>query len=134
MGERPAVLSGTPPHPGAFMEALSVSTLVVLLAEIGDKTQLLALLLAARYRTPWIISLAIFIAALLNHSLAAWIGSWVGGLFSESALRWLLAVCFFAVAVWTLMPDKDDDEDTGFHKYGPFVATMMLFFLRGNGG
>ena len=111
------------------MEALSVSTLVVLLAEMGDKTQLLALLLAARYRKPWIISLAIFIATLLNHSLAAWLGSWVSGLLSENTLRWLVAICFFAVAAWTLKPDKDEGEDTGFHKYGPFVATMMLFFF-----
>ena len=71
------------------MEALSVSTLVVLLAEIGDKTQLLALLLAIRYRKPWIITLAIFLATILNHALAAWIGNWISGLFSEETLRWL---------------------------------------------
>lgn len=111
------------------MEALSVSTLVVLLAEIGDKTQLLALLLAARYRKPWIISLAIFIATLLNHSLAAWLGSLVSGLFSESTLRWMVGISFFAVAVWTLIPDKVEDEKAGFHKCGPFIATLVLFFL-----
>ncbi len=111
------------------MEALSVSTLVVLLAEMGDKTQLLALLLAARYRKPWVISLAIFIATFLNHSLAAWLGSWVSGLLSENTLRALVAGCFFAVAVWILIPDKVEDENAGFHRYGPFLATLMLFFL-----
>ena len=111
------------------MEALSVSTIMVLLAEIGDKTQLLALLLAARYRKPWTITLAIFIATVLNHAAAAWIGSLVAGLFSEQTLRWAVAASFFAVAVWTLIPDKLDDDEAGFHKYGAFVATMILFFL-----
>lgn len=111
------------------MEALSVSTIMVLLAEIGDKTQLLALLLAARYRKPAIITLAIFLATVLNHAAAAWIGTLVAGLFSEQTLRWLIAGSFLAVSVWTLIPDKMDDDEAGFHKYGAFIATFILFFL-----
>ena len=111
------------------MEALFISTIMILLAEIGDKTQLLALLLAARYRKPLIITLAIFIATFLNHAAAAWIGSLVAGLFSEQTVRWLIAGSFFAVAAWTLIPDKMDDDEAGFHQYGAFIATLVLFFL-----
>ncbi len=111
-----------------LMDAFSVSTIIVLLAEIGDKTQLLALFLAIRYSKPWLISLAILLATLMNHAAAAWLGGWVGSLLSEESLRWVVAISFFAVAAWTLIPDKMDDE-AGFHKYGAFIATLVLFFL-----
>ncbi len=111
------------------MEALSISTFMVLVAEIGDKTQLLALLLACRYRKPWVISLGILIATVLNHTVSAWLGSWLAGLFTPELLRWVIAGSFIAVAGWTLVPDKMDDEETGFHRYGAFIATLVLFFL-----
>ncbi|CAM3774739.1 TMEM165/GDT1 family protein [Parendozoicomonas haliclonae] len=111
------------------MEALALSTLMVFIAEIGDKTQLLALLLACRYRKPWAITAGIFVATILNHAASAWLGNWLAGMFSEDVLSWLVGASFIAVAVWTLIPDKMEDEDTGFHRYGAFVATVLLFFL-----
>ena len=111
------------------MDALSVSMLTVLFAEIGDKTQLLALLLAARYRKPWTITLAIIVATVFNHAAAAWVGSWISGFFSEQTLRWLVAGSFLVVAVWTLIPDKMDDDESGIHRHGAFVASLILFFL-----
>jgi putative Ca2+/H+ antiporter (TMEM165/GDT1 family) len=86
-----------------------VSTAVVSVAEIGDKTQLLSLLLAARFRKPVPIIAAILIATLLNHGLAAWLGEWVRSLFSAEAARWILGLSLLAIAAWTLKPDKLDD-------------------------
>ena len=112
------------------MESFFIPTLIVALAEIGDKTQLLALLLAARYRRPWPIIWGIVVATLANHAAAGAVGSWVSGLFSPVALSWVLAVCFAAVAVWTLIPDKLDDDDTRLGRpYGPFLATTVAFFV-----
>ncbi|MDH0336756.1 TMEM165/GDT1 family protein [Metapseudomonas otitidis] len=112
------------------MESLFVPTLIVALAEIGDKTQLLALLLAARFRKPWPIIWGIIAATLANHFAAGAVGSWVAGFFSPATLGWILAVSFAAVALWTLVPDKlDDDEASGLKKYGPFLTTLIAFFL-----
>ena len=112
------------------MESFFVPTLIVALAEIGDKTQLLALLLAARYRRPWPIIWGIVIATLANHFAAGAVGHWVAGLFSQTTLSWILAASFAAVAVWTLIPDKlDDDEESKLKRYGPFVTTLIAFFL-----
>ncbi|WP_439862346.1 TMEM165/GDT1 family protein [Pseudomonas sp. MBLB4136] len=112
------------------MESLAVPTLIVALAEIGDKTQLLALLLAARYRRPWPIIAGILVATLANHLAAGAFGTWVAGLFSASQLGWLLAASFAAVALWTLVPDRlDDDEGSGLRRHGPFLATLVAFFL-----
>lgn len=111
------------------MEALLVSTFAVAIAEIGDKTQLLSLLLAARYRRFWPIAGGILVATLLNHALAAWLGAWVAQQFSPRALTWMLALSFFAVALWTLKPDKLDDEGGTTSRYGAFVATTIAFFL-----
>ncbi|MDH4561862.1 MULTISPECIES: TMEM165/GDT1 family protein [unclassified Pseudomonas] len=112
------------------MESLFVPTLIVALAEIGDKTQLLALLLAARFRKPWPIIWGIVVATLANHFAAGAVGSWVASFFSAATLSWILAACFAAVAAWTLVPDKlDDDEESGLKKYGPFVTTLIAFFL-----
>ena len=112
------------------MESLFVPTLIVALAEIGDKTQLLALVLAARFRKPWPIIAGIIAATLANHFAAGAVGSWVASFFSATALSWVLAACFLAVAAWTLIPDKlDDDEEGALKKFGPFLTTLIAFFL-----
>ncbi len=113
-----------------MLESLFVPTLIVALAEIGDKTQLLALLLAARFRKPWPIIWGIVAATLANHFAAGAVGSWVASFFSAATLSWILAASFAAVALWTLVPDKlDDDEESGLKKYGPFLTTLIAFFL-----
>ncbi|KEI71670.1 TMEM165/GDT1 family protein [Endozoicomonas elysicola] len=111
------------------METLSLSALVVFLAEIGDKTQLLALMLTLRFRVPWLISIAILIATLLNHAAAAWFGSWVVGFISPNFLEYLIAGSFFAVALWTLLPDKLDEEEALISGSGVFFTTLVLFFV-----
>ncbi|MEO4046253.1 TMEM165/GDT1 family protein [Pseudomonas sp. CAU 1711] len=112
-----------------MLESLLIPTAAVALAEIGDKTQLLALLLAARFRRPWPIICGIVAATLANHLAAGAVGNWVAGFFSPSALSWLLAACFAAVAAWTLIPDKLDEEDSGLRRHGPFLTTLIAFFL-----
>ncbi len=113
-----------------MLESLFVPTLIVALAEIGDKTQLLALLLAARFRRPWPIIWGIVVATLANHFAAAAIGNWVASLLSPALLAWILAACFIAVAGWTLIPDSlEDDEDQTPARFGPFMATLVAFFL-----
>lgn len=107
----------------------AVSTGTVALAEIGDKTQLLALLLAARFRKPWPIVAGILVATLLNHALAAWFGTLVAQWLTPEVLRWVVAISFLAVAVWTLKPDKLDDEDSALPARSAFVATTIAFFL-----
>jgi putative Ca2+/H+ antiporter (TMEM165/GDT1 family) len=111
------------------LEALLVSTLAVAIAEIGDKTQLLALLLAARWRRFWPIAWGILLATLLNHALAAWLGALVAQWLDPDLLRWLVAGSFLAVAIWTLIPDKLDADDAPPPRWGPFVATTIAFFL-----
>lgn len=112
------------------MESLYIPMLIVALAEIGDKTQLLALLLAARFRRPWPIIAGIVVATLANHFAAGAIGNWVASCFSPTALSWTLAASFVAVALWTLVPDKlDDGEDAGLKSHGPFLTTLVAFFL-----
>ena len=113
-----------------MLEALTVPTFIVAIAEIGDKTQLLALLLAARFRKPLPIILGIVVATLANHFAAAAVGNWVASWFSPVTLAWILAASFAVVALWTLVPDKlDDDEDSKLAKYGPFVTTLIAFFI-----
>lgn len=113
-----------------MLESLFVPTFIVALAEIGDKTQLLALLLAARFRKPWPIIWGIVVATLANHFAAGAIGNWVASFFSPATLSWILAASFVAVALWTLIPDKlDDDESSKFKRYGPFLTTLIAFFL-----
>lgn len=112
------------------MEAFLISTGIVALAEMGDKTQLLALLLAARFRKPWPIVWGILVATLLNHALAGGLGAWVTQLMGPSVLRWVLAVSFFAMAAWMLVPDKLDDADTNVTpRFGVFGTTVIAFFL-----
>ncbi|QSX36528.1 TMEM165/GDT1 family protein [Shewanella sedimentimangrovi] len=112
-----------------MFEAFSASSITVAIAEIGDKTQLLALLLAARFKNKTAIILGILIATLANHFAAAWIGQWASGLISPELARYLVAGSFFAIALWVLVPDKVDAEDSPLYKYGPFLATLVLFFL-----
>ena len=112
------------------MQALWISTVAVAIAEIGDKTQLLSLVLAARYRRPWPIIAAIALATVLNHALAAWIGAWVAGWFTPTALRWAVAASFLAVALWALKPDTVDESETRRGAgHGAFVATLIALFL-----
>lgn len=115
-----------------IMEAFLVSTGVVGLGEIGDKTQLLALMLAARYRKPVPIILGILVATLANHALAGAVGAWVTTVLSPTTLRWLLGASFIAMAVWMLIPDKLDDDDgagAAGARWGVFGATVIAFFL-----
>lgn len=111
------------------MDALLVSTLTVALAEIGDKTQLLALLLAARYRKPWPIIAGILVATLVNHAVSAWAGAFVANFVPAPVLRWIVVACFLAVAAWALVPDKLDAGEVKAPRYGPFLATLIAFFL-----
>jgi putative Ca2+/H+ antiporter (TMEM165/GDT1 family) len=113
-----------------MLESLLVPTGIVAIAEIGDKTQLLALLLAARFRKPWPIIAGIILATLANHAVAGAMGNWVASFFSAITLSAVLAAAFFAVALWTLVPDKlDDDEASALKRYGPFLTTLIAFFL-----
>ena len=112
------------------MEAFLISTGIVALAEMGDKTQLLSLVLAARFRKPWPIVLGILVATMANHGLAGAVGSWVTTVLGPDVLRWVLGVSFLAMAVWMLIPDKLDDEDTGSApRMGVFLTTVVAFFL-----
>ncbi|MGH8463439.1 MAG: TMEM165/GDT1 family protein, partial [Pseudomonas sp.] len=94
------------------MESLLVPTAIVALAEIGDKTQLLALILAARFRKPWPIIAGIIAATLANHAAAGAVGAWVSTFFTATTLHWILAASFAATALWTLIPDKMDDDES----------------------
>ncbi len=106
-----------------------MSTGVVALAEIGDKTQLLALLLATRFRKPVPIVLGIFVATLANHAGASAAGSWLVGVVGAGNLRWILGLSFFAMAAWALVPDSPPDESSGTPRYGVFLTTVIAFFL-----
>ena len=113
-----------------MMEALLVSTGVVALAEIGDKTQLLAFLLAARFKKPVPIILGIFVATVLNHGLAGAIGAWITHSVSPEILRWVLGASFIGMAIWTMIPDEiEDDEAQVAKRFGVFGATLITFFL-----
>ncbi len=114
-----------------MLEAFLVSTGVVALAEIGDKTQLLALVLAARFRKPLPIILGILAATLANHFMAGAVGVWLAAVIGPTAMRWILGLSFVAMAVWTLIPDKlDDDEDQEPQpRFGVFGTTLVAFFL-----
>ena len=111
------------------MEAFLISTGIVALAEIGDKTQLLAFLLAAKFRRPVPIVLGILVATVANHGLAAALGAWIASTMGPEAMRWVLGVSFLAMAVWTLIPDKLDEGDARVGGYGVFLATLVAFFI-----
>lgn len=112
------------------MESLLVSTGVVALAEIGDKTQLLAFLLATRFKKPLPIIAGILVATVFNHALAGALGAWITAVLSPDILRWVLGLSFIAMAVWTMIPDKIEDEEMQVaKKFGVFGATLITFFL-----
>jgi Ca2+/H+ antiporter, TMEM165/GDT1 family len=111
------------------VEAFLVSTGLVAIAEIGDKTQLLAMILAARYRRPLPIILGILAATLANHALAAWAGAVVAGWLGPEAMRWILGGLFVAMAAWCLIPDRQDDAPSAASGAGAFAATAIAFFL-----
>ena len=111
------------------MESFLVSTGVVALAEIGDKTQLLSFLLAARFRKPLPIVLGILFATLLNHALAGALGTLVTAWLGPQALRWVLGVSFILMAAWILVPDRLDADDGRLPRLGVFGATLVAFFL-----
>ncbi|MBL7478874.1 TMEM165/GDT1 family protein [Legionella bononiensis] len=112
------------------MEALFVSIGVVALAEIGDKTQLLALILASRFQQPVPIILGILVATLINHGLAGAVGMWITLLVDPSVLRWILGLSFIGMAIWTLIPDEIEENETHLgHSLGVLGATFITFFL-----
>jgi len=112
------------------MESLFVSTGIVALAEIGDKTQLLAFLLAARFKKPLPIIAGILVATLLNHGLAGALGAWITALLKPEVLRWVLGLSFIGMAIWTMIPDKIEEEETQVaQRFGVFGATLVTFFL-----
>jgi Ca2+/H+ antiporter, TMEM165/GDT1 family len=112
------------------MESLLVSTGVVALAEIGDKTQLLAFILAARFKKPLPIVAGILAATVINHGLAGALGAWITSTISPEVLRWVLGASFIGMAIWTLIPDKIEEEETQIaHRFGIFGATFITFFL-----
>ena len=112
------------------MESFLVSTGVVALAEIGDKTQLLAFILAARFKKPVPIILGILVATVVNHGLAGALGAWITSAISPGILRWVLGLSFIGMAVWTLIPDEIEDDETKIAgRFGVFGATLITFFL-----
>ena len=115
---------------GNPLEAFLVSAGVVALGEIGDKTQLLAMLLAARFRKPWPVILGILAATLVNHTLACYVGTVLRSVVPADWLQWAIALSFFAVAVWALKPDAIGDDDApATTSHGVFVVTAVAFFL-----
>jgi putative Ca2+/H+ antiporter (TMEM165/GDT1 family) len=111
------------------MEAFLISTGIVALAEIGDKTQLLAFLLAAKFRKPVPIVLGILVATLANHAFAAALGAWINTMMGPDVMRWVLGISFLVMAGWTLIPDKLDGEESNLGKYGVFATTLVAFFI-----
>lgn len=113
------------------MQALILSTTIVILAEMGDKTQLLALVLAARFRRPWPIVLGIFAATVVNHALAGAAGVWIMNLLGPDTLRWVLGLSFLGMAMWMLIPDKIDEDEVAAQpsRWGVFGTTVVVFFL-----
>lgn len=109
------------------------STLAVAVAEIGDKTQLLSLILVARFNNRLAIIAGILLATVINHGLSAWAGQWLGQTLDQfltgSTLNWILAISFLLMAAWVLIPDKEDDESANDRRWGALVATTVLFFL-----
>ena len=112
-----------------MMHELLISTGIVALAEMGDKTQLLALLLSTQFRRPVPVILGMLVATLANHAFAGAVGAWVAGIISPDILRWVLGGSFLAMAIWTLIPDKLDEDAPQPSQLGVFTATLVAFFL-----
>jgi len=113
----------------AAMEIFLSSTAAVTIAEIGDKTQLLSLFLASRFKQRYAIIAGILVATLLNHAASAWLGVWLLDLLPPNMAPWIISGSFLLIALWLLIPDKQDDGPSRIDRYGPFVATTVLFFL-----
>ena len=111
------------------MEAFLISTGIVALAEIGDKTQLLAFILAAKFRRPVPIIFGILVATIVNHAFAGALGAWITSLVGPQTLRWVLGISFIAMAMWTLIPDKFEEGDAKLARFGVFGTTVVAFFL-----
>ncbi|MCW5296998.1 TMEM165/GDT1 family protein [Herbaspirillum lusitanum] len=111
------------------MDAFLISTGVVALAEIGDKTQLLAFILAAKFRKPIPIILGVLVSTIANHAFAGALGAWITSLVSPETMRWILGVSFIGMAIWTLIPDKFDESEARFARFGVFGTTVIAFFL-----
>ena len=111
------------------MEAFLISTGIVALAEIGDKTQLLAFILAARFKRPLPITLGILVATIANHAFAGAVGAWITTVLGPETLRWVLGISFIAMAIWTLIPDRFDEDDAKLTQAGVFMTTLVAFFL-----
>ncbi|ABI58501.1 MULTISPECIES: TMEM165/GDT1 family protein [Nitrosomonas] len=112
------------------MESFFVSTGIIALAEIGDKTQLLAFILAARFKKPVPIILGILVATIVNHSLAGMLGAWITEIVNPGGLRWVLGLSFIGMAIWTMIPDKIEEEETRIaRRFSVFGATLVTFFL-----
>ncbi|MFS2016778.1 TMEM165/GDT1 family protein [Massilia sp. GER05] len=111
------------------MDAFLVSTGIVALAEIGDKTQLLAFLLAARFRRPLPIVAGIFVATVANHAFAAAVGALVSRLLGPDVMRWVLGIVFLGMAAWIMVPDKVDEDETPLARFGVFLTTVLAFFV-----
>lgn len=111
------------------MEAFLISTGIVALAEIGDKTQLLSFILAAKFRKPWPICAGILVATLFNHAFAGAVGTWITALVGPELLRWILGLSFIAMAGWMLIPDRFDEKDAALAKAGVFGTTLIAFFI-----
>lgn len=113
-----------------MFEAFLISTGIVALGEMGDKTQLLAIVLAATFRRPWPIVAGIFVATLANHAAAGALGGWVSSMMGPDLLRWVIGVSFLAMAVWVMIPDKlDETGSSSLKRFGVFGTTVIAFFL-----
>lgn len=111
------------------MDTVLQSFFMVFASEMGDKTQLLALVLASRFKKPWAIMAGILVATLLNHGLASWVGGWVSGFISDQVLRWVLGAIFIGFGLWILVPDKDQGLDESQTSRGAFLTTLVTFFF-----
>jgi len=111
------------------VQSFLISLGAVALAEVGDKTQLLSLVLAAKYRKPWPICLGVLVATLVNHAIAAEVGAWLGSWLTPDVQRWLIGGSFILVAIWALFPDKADEGAAGRGGHGVFLATVLAFFI-----
>ncbi|WP_076920371.1 TMEM165/GDT1 family protein [Pseudoalteromonas sp. SK18] len=111
------------------MDIFLTSTVTVALAEIGDKTQLLSLLLAARFHNKIALILGILAATIINHGLSAWFGDWVSGNFAVEYLPWVVNISFIVVGLWLLIPDKDEAVSHKYDRYGAFLVALILFFI-----
>ncbi|MFO1241952.1 MAG: TMEM165/GDT1 family protein [Rickettsiales bacterium] len=121
-------MSSTKPGKELVMDALFHSFLLVAIGEIGDKTQLLAMFLACRYKRPLPLMLGIIIATLLNHALAAWVGETIGMKLDGYAMQWIVALSFIAIGIWVLKPDSLDESSVK-KDYGAFATTLVAFFM-----